>query len=84
MSPSAITARLLQLGLLRRPGTAVTPAVDMSCAAVTARLRVMGSLADMCLRLGAVGVALRAPRAHDEGKDRVPPAGDPAREPVRE
>jgi hypothetical protein len=55
----AITARLRALSRLLAERGFVSKQVDMSTAALTARVRTMASLSDMCRRLGAVGTRLR-------------------------
>lgn len=55
-----ITARLRELSRLLAVRGFVTKQVDMSAAAVTARVRTMASLSDMCRRLGAIGPRLLA------------------------
>jgi hypothetical protein len=57
--PHAITARLRELARLLAARGFVSKDVDMSAAAITARVRTMASLSDMCRRLGAVGPRLR-------------------------
>jgi hypothetical protein len=57
--PQAITARLRELARLLSARGFVSKDVDMSAAAITARVRTMASLSDMCRRLGAVGPRLR-------------------------
>jgi hypothetical protein len=51
MRPQAVTDRLREIGrLLRQRGFRLKGA-DMSAAAVTARLKMLGSLSDACRRL---------------------------------
>jgi hypothetical protein len=70
MTGEAVGARLRQWSLLSQTAGPRTHQLDMSAAAITARLRVLGGLSDMCLRLGAVGRALRPESgAKSVGKD---------------
>lgn len=55
----AITIRLRELSRLLAARGFVSKQVDMSAAAVTARVRTMASLSNMCRRLGAIGPRLR-------------------------
>lgn len=74
MSGAAIAGRLRELARLRALGATPPPRIDMSATGLTARLRVLGALSDMCRRLGAVGAtlvsaeggAIRAPTAPRE------------------
>lgn len=54
-SPEGVTARLRELSRLLDARGFVAKGVDMSATAVTARLKILGGLSDMCRRLGAVG-----------------------------
>jgi hypothetical protein len=60
MSSSAVTLRLREIDRLLALQGVRSKGVDMSPAAVTARLRTLGSLSDMCLRLVEIGM----PRRH--------------------
>ncbi len=62
MNATAVTARLREISVLLRDRGWQVKGVDMSSAAVEARLRVQGSLCDMCRRLVAVGSGLAPPR----------------------
>jgi hypothetical protein len=62
MSPSAVTARLRELDRLLAQRGLRAKGVDMSSEAVTARLRALGALSDMCRRLVAAGKHLRPHR----------------------
>jgi hypothetical protein len=55
----AITGRLRELSRLLAERGFVSKQIDMSLAAVTARVRTMASLSNMCRRLAAVGPRLR-------------------------
>lgn len=55
----AITSRLRELSRLLAERGFVSKQVDMSPAAVTARVRTMASLSNMCRRLAPVGPRLR-------------------------
>ena len=66
MRPAQVTARLREVARLLAERGMLNKAVDMSASAVTARLRVLGSLSDMCRRLKAVGPRLRGPTAPDD------------------
>jgi hypothetical protein len=61
MRPAQVSARLRQMARLLADRGFVNKGVDMSASAVTARLRVLGALSDMCRRLKAVGSRLGAP-----------------------
>jgi len=55
MGRDAVTERLREIArLLARRGF-VTKGIDMSPEGVTARLKTLGALSDMCRRLGVVG-----------------------------
>ena len=56
---SAVTARLQEVSRLLSERGFINKQVDMSAAALTARLRTMASLSDMCRRLVDVGDRLR-------------------------
>jgi hypothetical protein len=73
MSPGAVTARLREMARLLEERGAVSKGVDMSAAAISGRLRLMGALSDMCRRLGAAGAGLRplGPDVPGEGSGRV-------------
>lgn len=58
-SQAVVTFRLRELARLLDARGFVTKGVDMSSAAVTARLRMLGALSDMCRRLVKVGERLR-------------------------
>lgn len=60
--PEAITARLRELSRLLDARGFVSKQVDMSAPAVTARVRTMASLSDMCRRLAEVGPRLHGGR----------------------
>jgi hypothetical protein len=59
MHRDAITARLREMARLFSQRGFVSKGVDMSGAAVSARLRTMASLSDMCRRLAPIGKRLR-------------------------
>ena len=59
MSTTAVTHRLREIDRLLKEQGLRRKGVPMSAAAVTERLRTLGSLSDMCLRLVAVGLPLR-------------------------
>jgi hypothetical protein len=59
MRPEAVTARLREMSRLLAERGFVAKGVDMSSPAVTARLKTLGALSDMCRRLGPVGSRLR-------------------------
>jgi hypothetical protein len=61
MGADAVGARLRQWSLLSQTLGPRPPQIDMSEDAIAARLRVLGSLSDMCRRLGVVGRALQPP-----------------------
>jgi hypothetical protein len=52
MRPEAVTARLREVGRLLRQRGLRRKGADMSAAAVTTRLKTLGSLSDACRRLG--------------------------------
>jgi hypothetical protein len=60
MRAPAVTARLREVGRLLAERGLVPKGVDMSPAQVTARLKTLGALSDMCRRLVRAGVGLRA------------------------
>jgi hypothetical protein len=70
MAKEAITLRLREVGRLSARRGFVAKGVDMSSAAVTMRMRILGGLSDMCLRLVEVGRRSResgtasTPRVH--------------------
>lgn len=51
MSPAAVTARLREVGALLAARGFIKKGVAMSAEAVTARLRVMAGLSDLCFKL---------------------------------
>ena len=55
MRPATIAARLRELARQSDARGFIDKGVDMSARAVTARLRTLGALADMCQRLRQVG-----------------------------
>jgi len=59
MDAQAVTARLREVARLLAARGFVKKGIDMSPAAVTARLRTLGALCDMCRRLTALGPRLR-------------------------
>ena len=62
MSATAVTHRLREIDRLLAEQGLRRKGVCMSAAAVTDRLRTLGSLSDMCLRLVEVGMPLRKGR----------------------
>jgi hypothetical protein len=65
MRPEAVTARLREVSRLLAERGLVVKEVDMSPAAISARLRTLGALSDMCRRLQAIGeklAPLQSPR----------------------
>ena len=69
MGPAAVTTRLREIARQREARGFVAKGVEMSVSAVTARLRTLGALSDMCLRLVAVGRGL--PTAARSNADQV-------------
>jgi hypothetical protein len=59
MGAGPVTSRLREMARLLEGRGFVTKSMNMSAAAVTQRLRAMGSLSDMCRRLAPVGARLR-------------------------
>jgi hypothetical protein len=55
MSAAAVTDRLRELQRLFAEQGLRRKGVDVSVAGVTSRLRTLGALSDMCLRLAAAG-----------------------------
>jgi len=60
MSREAVSARLHEMARLFAQRGFVSKGVDMSNAAVSARLRTMASLSDLCRRLAPIGQRLRS------------------------
>jgi hypothetical protein len=58
MSREAISARLHEMARLSAERGLVGKGVDMSSVAISARLRTMASLSDMCRRLAPIGERL--------------------------
>jgi hypothetical protein len=58
MRPEAITARLRTVARLLAERGFVDKGVDMSCAAVTGRLKTMSALSSMCSRLQQAKIVL--------------------------
>jgi hypothetical protein len=59
MHREAVSARLREMARLFAQRGFVVKGVDMSSAAVSARLRMMASLSDLCRRLAPIGQRLR-------------------------
>ena len=59
MSREAVSARLQEMARLFSQRGFVSKGVDMSSAAVSARLHTMASLSDLCRRLAPIGQRLR-------------------------
>jgi hypothetical protein len=59
MGAGPVTSRLREVARLLEGRGFITKGINMSAAAVTLRLRAMGSLSDMCRRLAPVGARLR-------------------------
>ena len=61
MTRTAVSGRLREVGRLLAQRGFVPKGVAMASASVTARLKILGALSDMCRRLTCVGERLRAP-----------------------
>jgi hypothetical protein len=59
MAAAAVTARLREMAKLRVQAGYVDKRPAMTSAAITARLKTLGALSDMCRRLAVVGARLR-------------------------
>jgi len=59
MSREAVSSRLREMARLFAQRGFVVKDVDMSSAAVSARLRTMAALSDLCRRLAPIGRRLR-------------------------
>jgi hypothetical protein len=58
MSAAGVSERLREVGRLLEQRGFVSKQVDMGPSAVTARLKTLGALADMCRRLAPIGAKL--------------------------
>jgi hypothetical protein len=62
MNGAAVSTRLREMSRLLAERGLVEKGVDMSPAAITARLRMLGALSDMCRRLARAGESLARTR----------------------